>query len=161
MIPGRLFSGDTWVYQATVINGAAIATPTVTLTPGAGKEFELYWGRISHNDATASTVRALIRDAGARTLATLIELASVTQNSVNQFPTAPQAAATGGNEADSPAATRFLISSTMDLRVEAVDIDASEGITVVIVGRTRGGVPTVAETGGGTPTITINTEGIF
>lgn len=153
--------GGTFIYQSTVINGGGGGGDvSVTLTPGRGNEFELYYGRVSHDDATASTVNARIRDDGARTLTSLMALASVTQNSVNQYPSAPAAVATGGNEADSPAATRFIISGTMDLFVNAVAIDAAEGGTFVIVGRVYGGVPTITESGNSTPTITINTEDI-
>ncbi len=155
VVPG----GATFVYQATIINGAAIATPTCTLTPGDGNEFELYYGAISHDDVTASDIDVQIRDDGARVVANLYDVDAVTQNSVCRFPPAPGTSGTGGN--DAPAATRFIISGTMDLFLQAVDIDANEGITAVIVGRVYGGVPTIAESAGGTPTITVNTEKVF
>lgn len=160
-IDNDYWSGRLFVYRATIINGAAIATPTCILTPGVDNEFELYHGTVSHNDATASNVDVHIRDEDANVQAYLYDVDAVTQNSVCQFPSAPQAAATAGNAADAPAASRFLISGTMDLYIAAVDIDATEGITVTIVGRIRGGLPTIAETGGGTPTITITTERIY
>lgn len=151
--------GATLVYQSTIINGAGGGgTVSVVLTPGDGNEFELYYGRISHNDATASDIDVHIRDAGDRVLASLYDVDAVTQNSVCQFPTAPAAAATAGNAADAPAATRFILSGDMDLYMAALLIDASEGSTNVIVGRIVGGMPTITETGNSTPTITINTE---
>ncbi len=151
--------GATFVYQATIINGAAIATPTCTLTPGAGNEFELYYGAISHDDVTASDIDVRIRDDGARILANLYDVDAVTQNSICRFPPAPGVSSTSGN--DAPAASRFMVSGTMDLFLRAVDIDANEGITVAIVGRIFGSTPDVAETAGGTPTITKNTERTF
>ncbi len=154
--------GALFVYQSTIINGGGGGGDvSVVLTPGQGNEFELYWGRISHNDATASDVDVLIRDAGARTLVSLYDMDAVAQNAICQFPTAPAAAATGGNVGDSPAATRFLISGDMDLYMAALAIDLSEGSTNVIVGRIYGGMPTIVETGNSTPAITINTERVF
>ncbi len=134
---------------------------SVVLTPGAGNEFELLWGRISHNDATASDIDVHIRDDGDRVLASLYDMDAVTQNSVCQFPTAPIVAATAGNVTDTPAATRLFISGTIDLYMAALLIDLSEGSTNVIVGRVYGDVPSIVETGNSTPTITINTETVY
>ncbi len=154
--------GALFVYQSTIINGGGGGgTVSAVLTPGAGNEFELLWGRISHNDATASDIDVHIRDDGGRVLASLYDMDAVTQNSVCQFPTAPAAAATGGNAGDTPAATRLFISGTMDLYMAALLIDLSEGSTNVIVGRVYGGMPTIVETGNNTPTITINTEQLY
>ncbi len=153
------YEGALFVYQSTIINGGGGGgTVSVVLTPGAGNEFELLWGRISHNDATASDIDVHIRDDGDRVLASLFDVDAVTQNSVCQFPTAPAAAATSGNVGDTPAATRFLIAGGMDLYMAALLIDLSEGSTNVIVGRVFGAVPTIVETGNSTPAITINTE---
>ncbi len=149
--------GALFVYQSTIINGAGGGGDcSVTLTPGQGNEFELYWGTISHDDATASDVDVQIRDDGARVLATLYDVDAVVQNALCQFPPAPGTSATSGN--DAPAATRFFISGTMDLFMAALAIDLSEGTTNVIVGRVYGSVPTITESGNSTPAITINTE---
>lgn len=154
--------GALFVYRSTVINGAGGGGDcSVTLSPGEGNEFELYFGTISHNDATASNVDVHIRDEDNNVQAYLYDIDSVTQNSVCQFPTAPAAAATAGNAGDSPAATRFIISGTMDLYMAAVAIDASEGTTNTICGRIFGGMPTVTESGNSTPTITITTERVY
>ncbi len=150
--------GALFVYQSTVINNGSIATCAVELTPGAGNEFELYWGQISHDDATASDIDVLIRDDGDRELANLYDVDAVTQNSVCRFPPAPGGSSTSGN--DAPAASRFMIAGTMNLYMAALSIDDGEGTTNVIVGRVFGSVPTIVETGG-TPTITINTEQVY
>lgn len=155
----EFWEGATFVYRSTIINGAGGGGDcSVLLVPGQGNEFELMYGTIAHNDATASNIDVHIRDEDNNIQAYLYDVDAVTQNSVCQFPTAPQAAATGGNAADSPAATRFVISGTMNLFMAAIAIDASEGTTNTIVGRYRGDLPTITETGNSTPTITITTE---
>lgn len=152
--------GALFVYRATIINGAAIATPTCTLTPGQGNEFQLLMGAISHDDATASTVTAALRDQDDNVLVPFIDaLASVTADSINYFPAPGTAVATGGNVPDFPHGV--FISGPMDLFLSATNIDATEGITVVIIGRVFGSVPGIVETAGGTPTITISTERTF
>lgn len=158
----KAMEGALFVYRSTVINGAGGGGDcSVTLTPGAGNEFELYFGRISHNDATASNIDVHIRDEDDNVQAALYDVDAVTQNSICQFPTAPAAAGTAGNAGDSPAATRFIISGTMDLFMNAVAIDASEGTTNTLVGRVYGGMPAVVESGNSTPTITITTERVY
>ncbi len=159
MIPVRV-GGATFVYQSTIINGGGGGGDcSVTLTPGAGNEFELYYGAISHNDATASDIDVQIRDDGARIVANLYDVDAVTQNSICRFPPAPGTSSTAGN--DAPAASRFIISGTMDLFMAALAIDLSEGTTNVIVGRVYGSLPAVVESGNSTPVITINTEKVF
>lgn len=152
------WAGQLFVYQSTVINNGSISDVAVELSPGRGNEFELYYGTISHNDATASDVDVLIRDGGDRTLVNLYDVDAVTQNSLCQFPAEAGAPATSGNT--SPQPTRFIIAGMMNLFMTALLIDDTEGGTFSIVGRIRGGVPVITETGG-TPTVTINTEGTF
>lgn len=155
-------AGDLFVYRATVINGGGGGGDcSVILVPGAGNEFELYYGTISHNDATASDVDVHLRDEDGNVQSFLYDVDAVVQNAVCQFPPAPGSAGTAGNAADAPAATRFLLAGTMDLYIAALAIDAAEGITVTIVGRVRGGMPTVTEAGNSTPTITITTERLY
>lgn len=152
------FSGATLVYRSTVINGAGGGDTSVTFLPRTGNEFALVQGSVSHDDATASTINALIRDEDGNTQIGMIDaLASVTQNSVNYFPsgigTIP---ATGGNQSGVP--HPLMVSGTMDVFVNAVAIDASEGSTHTLIARLRGGIPTITELGNSTPTITITTE---
>lgn len=150
------------VYRATVINGAGGGGDTsVTLTPGQGNEYALIQGSVSHDDATASTINALVRDEDDNTQIGMIDaLASVTQNSVNYFPsgigTIP---ATGGNQSGVP--HPLIVAGTMDIFVNAVAIDASEGSTHTLIGRVAGSEPFIAEAGNSTPTITITTERIY
>lgn len=148
--------GALFIYQASVINGAAIASPTVLLVPGVGNYFELFYGTISHDDATASDVDVVIRDADDDLLANLYDVDAVVQNALCQFPTVGAAPSTTGNAA--PFVQRFILAGDMELFITALSIDANEGITVSIVGRVFGGVPTITEAAGGTPTITINEE---
>lgn len=150
------WDGATFVYRATVINGGGGGGDTsVTLEPGTGNEFDLTAGTIAHNDATASTINALIRDEDDNTQVPLIALASVAQNSLLNFPHVGAVPATGGN---GPGQRRYIISGTMDLFVNAVAMDASEGSTHTLFGRIRGSVPAMTESGNSTPTITITTE---
>ncbi len=153
------YDGGQFVYRSTVINGGGGGGDTsVTVTPGQGNEFGLIQGSVSHNDATASTINALVRDEDDNTQIGLIDaLASVTQNSVNYFPsgigTIP---ATGGNQSGVP--HPLMVAGTMDIFVNAVAIDLSEGSTHTLILRLRGSVPTITESGNSTPTITITTE---
>lgn len=152
--------GALFIYQASVINGAGGGGDVaVQLVAGAGNEFELLYGTISHNDATASDVDVVIRDADDDLLLNLYDVDAVTQNSLCQFPTAGGAPSTAGNAA--PQHTRFFLAGDMELFVTALAIDASEGIAVSIVGRVYGGLPTITEAGNSTPTITINEERVI
>lgn len=152
------WSGSSWEYQAQITNGAGGAgNQSVILTPGVGDEFELYFATITNGDTASRTVTAEIRDDSDNRLAVLGTI-SLDAAAVLQIPTAPQAAATGGNAADAPAATRFIISGDMDLRLLVASVAASQDSTYTIVGRIRGSAPTVTEAGASTPTITINTE---
>ncbi len=150
------------MYRATVINGGGGGGDTsVLLIPGAGNEYALIQGSIAHNDATASTINALIRDEDGNTHIGMIDaLASVTQNSVNYFPsgigTIP---ATGGNQSGVP--SPLIVAGTAELFVNAVDIDLSEGSTHTLIGRIAGSRPNIVESGNSTPTITITTERIY
>ncbi len=155
------YSGATHVYRATVINGAGGGDTSITLLPRAGNEYALVQGSVSHDDATASTINALVRDEDGNTQIGMIDaLAAVTQNSVNYFPsgigTIP---ATGGNQSGVP--HPVIVSGTMDIFVNAVAIDASEGTTHTMLGRARGGIPTITEAGNSTPVITITTERFY
>lgn len=143
MMDEENYEGALFLYTATVINSGGISTVSVQLVPGAGNEFELLYATISHNDATASTMNVLFRDENAVTVLPFYDaLASVTQNSVLKIPPLGTVAGTGGNDlAAGPG--RLLLAGDMDFFMSAVDIDDLEGITVSIVGRVFGGVPTI------------------
>lgn len=150
--------GAAFAYQGTVINSGGIDDVSVSLVPGRGHEFELYTAEVSHNDATASTINALVRDAAAgNILMTLAAIASVTQNSVVRVPAVGTAVATGGNF---PQLVRpIMISGLMELFLNAVAIDDTEGGTFAIMGRVYGGLPTI--TASPVADETVNTEGVF
>lgn len=150
--------GATFIYQGTVINSGGISDVSIGLVPGRGNEFELYAAELSHNDVTASTMNILLRDAAAgNTVMTLFALASMAQNAVARVPTVGTAAATGGNF---PQLVRpIMISGLMELFLNAVAIDDLEGITVAILGRVYGGLPTI--TASPVADETVNTEGPF
>ncbi len=151
--------GALYVFQGTIVNGGAISDVTARFTPGAGNEMELYWASISHNDATASTIIVLIRDPSANTLIELANIPLVTQNSVIQVPPVGTATAVDGNF---PQFVRpIMISGTMDLLLQAIDIDDGEGITLSVVGRVSVGPPAFVSFGGGTQVETINTNRLF
>lgn len=151
--------GATYVFQGTVVNNGAISDVSTIFTPGEGNEMELHWASISHNDATASTIQALIRDDDDRTLTILASVASVTQNSIIQVPGVGTTPGTSGNF---PQYTRpIMISGTMDLILSALAIDDTEGITVALVARIIGDIPTLTTVGGGAETVTKNTERVF
>ncbi len=152
--------GALWIYQASVINGGGGGGDvSILLSPGTGNEFELFYGTVSHDDATPSDVDVVIRDADDDLLLNLYDVDAVTQNSLCQFPTAGGAPSTSGNAA--PQHTRFFLSGDMELFITALAIDLSEGITVSLVGRVYGGLPTVTEAGNSTPAITINEERVI
>lgn len=152
--------GALFIYQASVINGAGGGgNVSVQLVAGAGSEFELHYGTISHNDATASDVDVVIRDADDDLLVNLYDIDAVTQNSLCQFPSAGGAPATTGNA--SPEMRPIFLAGDMELFATALAIDLSEGITVSLVGRVYGLIPTITETGNATPAITINEERII
>ncbi len=151
--------GALYVFQGTVVNNGSISDVTVRYTPGRGNEMELYWASISHNDATASTIIVLIRDPGGNTLIELANQALVTQNSVIQVPPVGTATAVDGNF---PQFVRpIMISGTMDLLLQAIDIDDGEGITVSVVGRVSLNPPAFVSFGGGAQIETINTNRVF
>lgn len=152
--------GALFIYQSSIINGAGGGgNVSVLLTAGVGSEFELHYGTISHNDATASDVDVVVRDADDDLLVNLYDVDAVTQNSLCQFPSAGGAPATTGNA--SPEMRPIILAGDMELFITALAIDASEGITVSIVGRVYGDVPTITETGNSTPAITINEERVI
>lgn len=151
--------GATYVFQGTVTNNGAISDLSTIFTPGAGQEMELQVATISHNDATASTIQAVIRDNGGNTLIVLANIASVTQNSVIQIPPVGSVPATDGNF---PQLTRpIMISGTMDLILTALAIDDTESIDVSLVVRITGNPPTLTTVGGGAETVTTNTSRVF
>lgn len=151
--------GATYVFQGTVVNNGAISDVSAIFTPGEGAEMEVQVGTISHNDATASTIVVDIRDAGGRTIVPLANQASVTQNSVIAVP--PRGTPTGAS-GNFPQLTRALmVSGSMDLILTAESIDDTEGITVSLVARVIGAVPTLTTVGGGTETVTTNTSRVF
>lgn len=151
--------GTTYVFQGTVVNNGAISDVSTIFTPGEGNEMELHWASISHNDATASTITALIRDDGGNTLIEMANIALVTQNSIIQVPPVGTATAVDGNF---PQFTRpIMISGNMDLILSALAIDDTEGITVSLVARIIGDTPTLTTVGGGTETVTTNTSRVF
>ena len=150
--------GKTFIYQGTVINSGGISDVSIALVPGRGNEFELLTLEISHNDATASTINVLLRDAAAgNTVGTLAAVASVTANSVVRVPAVGTAVITTGNF---PQLTRpIMVSGVMELFANAVAIDDLEGITVAILGRVYGGLPTI--TASPVADETANTESVF
>lgn len=153
------FDGATYVFQGTVVNNGAISDVSTIFTPGVGAEFELQVATISHNDATASTITVLVRDDGGNMLIEMANQASVTQNSLIQAPPRGTPTTTSGNF---PQLTRpIMISGEMDLILTAEDIDDTEGITVSLVARIIGGIPTLTTVGGGAETVTTNTSRVF
>ncbi len=151
--------GATYVFQGTVVNNGAISDVSAIFTPPPGSEMELHWASISHNDATASTIQVLIRDDGDNTLIIMASVASVTQNSIIQVPGVGTTPGTAGNF---PQFTRpIMISGGMDLILSALTIDDGEGITVSLVARIIGAVPTLTTVGGGAETVTTNTSKVF
>ncbi len=151
--------GATYVFQGTVVNNGAISDVSTIFTPPAGSEMELHWASIQHNDATASTIQVLIRDALDNALIIMASVASVTQNSIIQGPGVGTAPGTAGNF---PQFTRpIMISGGMDLILSALTIDDGEGITVSLVARIIGAIPVLTTVGGGAETVTTNTSQVF
>ncbi len=153
----RLWNGATWIGQGTVVNNGAISDVSIIITPGAGNEMMLNWASISHNDATASAITALIRDADDRTIIELANQAGVNQNAVIQVP--PRGTSTGVDGNFPQFTLPIFISGGMDLIMTAETIDDIEGITWSCQGRLIGGaLPTLTTVGGGTETVVTNTN---
>ncbi len=151
--------GATWVGQGTVINNGAISDVSIIITPAPGNEMMLLVGSISHNDATASTITVLIRDADDNTIIELANQAAVNQNAIIQVP--PRGTSTGAAGNIVQLTHPIMISSGMDLIMTAETIDEGEGITWSCLARTISTKPILTTVGGGAETVTTNTDLVF
>ncbi len=151
------WAGATFVYQASVTNGAGGAgIHSYTFTLGAGSEMEVLYGEFFNGD-TAGVVLGVTIDDGTNELA---ELLSVTADAASRhsFPHSDVAAVAGTHLS---AGSRIFLAGGMRLVALSGSVAASQDTAFALVARIRGERPAVAEVGASTPTITINTETVL
>ncbi len=150
------WDGALWVYNVLIANdGTGASDIRTTIVPGAGNEMELLYGMIANLDGTTRTGNVYIRDALAGNDLTRLFNESMTAGAIRSFPTV------GAGDGVEAHGGRFFIAGTMSLEIELLAVALSQDARFGVVCRIRGAVPTATETGGGTPVITIATEGVF
>ncbi len=151
------WDGGTWVYQASITNGAGGAgVQSYTVVPGRGNEMEVLYGEFFNGD-TVGVVLTVSVDDGANELA---ELMSVTADAASRH-SFPHSDVSGVAGTHTSAGARIIVAGTMRLIALSASVAASQDTNLGLACRIRGSEPVVTEVGASTPTITINTEQVF
>ena len=144
------WEGGTYVIQGTVeTDGATAGEASLTVTPGAGNEFEVLYGMVGHDDATTRTTQSLIRDDGDRGL--MFYNTEGFANTEHEIPNNR-----GSRIVGKP--TRGFVSGAMDVFSRVAAMGVNQKATFALVLRLRGGIPTVAFAGPSGATLTTNTK---
>lgn len=137
--------GRTWVYEADITNdGINSGNHQYLVVPGAGNELEILYGHLGNLDSAGRTSNVIVRDDDAKQLGYLIPNNAVIANAVFvPFPTIDEinVSASGAGQSN-----RWMLSGTMDLLVLVASVAVSQDTRFAIVGRIRGGIPTVTLT---------------
>jgi|SRR5213594_2834439 len=162
-------AGATWVFQGTVLEDATAGTHvcTLTVTPGAGNELQLLYGRIDVG-ATATAQTASVRiDDGTNSLTHIMNPGVNSGTTASEAYVFPQAS-TGNTAAllatniDFSAVFNFLISGTMRLILQVATAAVSVTQTFAVVCRIKGALPTATLADSvGVPVLTTNTNAVF
>lgn len=148
-------SGGLFIYFATIVNGAGGAGDhTYIVTAGVGNELEILGGVILNGDTSSRTV-TVKTDTGV-----------ADENVDGSLPEGTALGAgtrmglyRGDASVNAPQAFgRMVLSGSLRLVVRVAAVTASENSAFGFIARLRGGIPTIAETGASTPTITIEEE---
>jgi len=154
--------GRTYVFQGTVGEDATAGThvTSLTVTPGAGNDITLVYGKVLNgNTATSQTMEAYIDD-GTNALSAFINIADTAALVERVFPSSIAAATNTNNR--NVLVSPVVISGTMRLILKVTTTAVSVTQTFAAVLRVFGDSPTftLADTVG-TPTLTTNTSGFF
>lgn len=146
----------TWVFQGTVAEDATVGTHVCTLTvsPGVGNAMELMYAEIVATGAAGLVQRAYITDGTNE----ITELFNATTAGTYAVPSA--IAAAGGTSAGA----RIIISGSQQLVLKATTSTVSDTQTFSVAARLKKplALPTATLADNtGTPTLTVNTNGIF
>ena len=158
------FGGRTYVFQGTVGEDATAGThvASLTVTPGAGNEFLVLYGKLVEGATATAQVTTIQIDDGTNGLSTFFGFVSDTSTGISHsFPT-PSVPAANTNTVASGASGFFSVSGAMRLIMQVSTTAVSVTHTFSLVLRVFGDSPTftLADTVG-TPTLTTNTSGFF
>ena len=157
--------GRTYVFRGTVGEDATAGThvSSLTITPGAGNEIQMLYGRIQNgNTATSQTMAAYVDD-GTSQLTIYLSMADTSALVQRSFPTITALTTNVNAYAQlAPYTPGFVVSGTMRvvLQVTTTAVSVTQAFTIVL--RVFGDSPTftLADTVG-TPTLTTDTSGFF
>lgn len=146
--------GATWVYHATITNGAGGAGNQIyTVSPGDSNEMEVMYGFIHNGDATTRTIDCRILDgASGNFLSGYFDNETLLANQNRVFP---------DSDTNKLSPFRVLVSGDAQLFMRVRSVAASQDSEAAVVCRVRGRAPTTTEDGASSPTTIINTARFF
>jgi len=158
-------AGATWVFQGSVAEDATAGTHvcTLTVTPGAGNEMQVLYGRILEgNTATAQLPIARITD-GTNLLADFINgIVDTSANIGRSFPSLVAPANNANQFVGTVMQSNLMVSGTQVLLLQVSTAAVSVTQTFAVVARIKGEKPTaVLNDTIGTSTNTVNTNHTF
>lgn len=150
----------TWVFQGTVGEDSTVGThnSSLTVTPGAGNEMQLLYGRIQGGAGAANLLTITIDD-GTNVIHRIADSLSLASGQYFNFPNslAPAAQAIGN-----PMPASNIISGTMRWIAQISTATVSLTHTFAVACRIKGALPTATLADSlGTPTLTTNTSAVF
>ena len=157
-----LAPGMTWVFQGTVAEDATAGTHvcTLTVTPGAGNEMLLEYGKITNGNTATQQIMSVTINDGANALATILNRSDTGALIERSFPTLTNTTSNANQEATGD--YHFPISGTMALVLKVSTAAVSVTQTFAVVCRIYGNLPTATLNDTiGTSTNTINTNEVF
>lgn len=152
--------GATFIFNINIANDSSGASDIALIyTAGEGNEFEVLYGMIENLDSSAR--RAIVQiDGGVSDddLAFLLDNNTLASTGLSSFPTGGSNAESSSHETVLNAGARLIVSGPMRLRMRLIAVALSQDVTFSGALRIRGGIPTRATSGAGTPVVTVAVE---
>ena len=149
------WDGATWVYEATLLNGAGAGTILAVIASSAGEEMELLYGMLQNQDTSTRNASVVIEDDSGENLVFFLNADAITAGGTASFPTTEENIVRGAG------GQRYFISGTQQLNVTIVSVGGSQDMRVAVAMRIRSAVPTVTATVSSGGSETVRSERIF
>ena len=157
-------AGQTWVFQGTVAEDATAGTHvcSLTVTPGAGNEFQVLYGLIIGGATATAQLYSIFIDDGTNVISYIQNAFSSTNSgaTIGVGDNTLSASANLTDELGLP--SNPIVSGTMRLRMQVQTVAVSVTSTFAVACRIKGTVPTATLADPiGTPVLTTNTNRVF
>lgn len=145
MADDRYWAGSTWIYASEITNGGSAGAPVWEISPGAGNEFEVLYGRLVNLDPAGQQAFCAIGWSTGVFTTSGIAIAQLVPILFTVSPGAsihfPMVQLIVNSNATGP--TRFIVSGSMVLEARFNTLSANEDAIFSLCARIRGGRPTV------------------